>query len=93
MQQIEISEFSQKYQRDEFHPKSAENALGAIFPQVGEETKLQKARKVLHEVAKDEMDEQLQTFITESQYLIDSWLDDYERQLFDGLTLKQILKG
>ncbi len=76
-----------------FRSKSLGNSLNDIFPQPTEETKLQKAKRVLGEVVKDQTDEQLQTFITEAQYLIDSWLDDYERQLFDGLTLKQVLKG
>jgi len=34
-------------------------------------------------------DEDIEAYVTEFQYLIDGWLDDFERQAFDGQTLKQ----
>lgn len=73
--------------------KSLESTLNAIFPEPQEENKLQKARRILGETAQGQTDEQLQTFTTELQYLIDSWLDVYEKQIFDGPTLQQLLRG
>lgn len=36
-------------------------------------------------------DEELEAYVTEFQYLIDEWLDEFERQAFDGDTLRQAL--
>ena len=69
-----------------------ENTQSTIFPDNKEESKLLKARKILSEIAKDQSDEQLQVFLTDLQFLIDSWFDYYEQQIFEGATLKQLLK-
>lgn len=74
--------------------KSVEESLNALFPTHKVETKLQKARLVLgKEIASEVTDQQLEIFLTEVQFLLDSWLDSFEKQMFDGLTLKQILRG
>ncbi|MFA5933199.1 MAG: hypothetical protein WCV81_02945 [Microgenomates group bacterium] len=74
--------------------KSLEESLNTLFPTYKEETKLQKAKRVLGgEIVSEVTDEQLEIFLTEVQFLLDSWLDSFERTIFDGLTLKQILKG
>lgn len=36
-------------------------------------------------------EDELQTTITEFQYLIDIWLNDIERRLFNGKTLDELL--
>ena len=71
---------------------SLEDALNLMLPDSKEENKIQKARRILGEIAEDQSDDQIQTFITELQYLIDSWLDSFENQVFEGLTLKQLLR-
>lgn len=71
--------------------KSIDTALRTIFPGAAEETKLQRARRILQEVAQDVSDEQLEVFVTSLQCLIDSWLDCYEKEVFDGLTLREVL--
>ena len=73
--------------------KSLEEGLNALFPTHEEETKLQKARRVLGGISSEVTDEQLEVFLTEVQFLLDSWLDSFERKMFNGITLKQILKG
>jgi hypothetical protein len=37
-------------------------------------------------------DEELKTYITEFQTLLESWLEIFEKQLFENKTLKQLLK-
>ncbi len=72
--------------------KTLEKALSAIFtPQ--DEDKIVQARRILGEVANDTSDEQLGVFINETQYLLNSWFDIFERQIFNGLTLREVLKG
>ena len=71
---------------------SLETALKHIFPEKQDENKLQKARLIMGEAVKDLSDEELETFITEFQYLIEAWVDSFERQIFDNKTLKQLLE-
>lgn len=73
--------------------RTLDTALSSIFPTPAEETKVQKARMLLQEVAVNLTDEEVEIFITELQCLIESWFDVYEKQAFDGLTLEELLKG
>ncbi len=36
-------------------------------------------------------EDELQTTVTQLQYLVDIWLNEIERQLFDGKTLDELL--
>lgn len=63
----------------------------ALSPQ--EETRVVKARRILGETATVISDQDLQIFITELQYLINSWLDCYESEIFEGKTLRQVVHG
>ena len=72
--------------------KSLEETLNSILPNHQEETRIQKARRILEEVATDVTDEKLEIFLTEVQYLLDTWFDSFERDIFNGLTLKQVLR-
>jgi len=71
--------------------KTLENSF-YIFPESPEENKIQKARAVLGEITKDVPDEELAVYITQFQYLLDSWLDEYEKQTFNNLTLQELLR-
>lgn len=71
--------------------KTLENSF-YIFPESLEENKVQKARAMLGEIAKDVPDEEISVYITQFQYLLDSWLDIYEKQIFSNLTLQELLR-
>ena len=68
-----------------------ENALSAIFPQPTEENQIISARRKLGETAKTLTDEQIECMVTDFQYLIDTWLDEFECEVFGGKTLKNLL--
>ncbi len=70
---------------------SIEQALNAIFPQQAEENKISKTRRNLGETAKTLSDEQIECINAEFQFLIDTWLDEYEKDVFEGMTLKEII--
>lgn len=55
------------------------------------EKSILEAREILGESAKDMTDEQVFDLVTEMQYLADSWLEEYEREVFDGKTLIELL--
>ena len=37
-------------------------------------------------------DDELAVYLTQFQYLLDEWLDEYEQELFNGLTLRRLLQ-
>ncbi len=71
--------------------KTFENVLNNIFPDKQEETRIQKARLIMGDDVKHLSDEDLEVFLTEFQYLIDCWLDEYERRVFDNKTLRELI--
>ena len=71
--------------------KSLENSF-YIFPESPEENKVQKARAVLGDMVKEIPDEELAIYLTQFQYLLDSWLDIFEKQIFNNLTLGELLR-
>ncbi|QQS43876.1 hypothetical protein IPM65_07115 [Candidatus Roizmanbacteria bacterium] len=73
--------------------KAFDNALNNIFSQSDEVNKIARTRRLLGETADHLTEEQLKTIVTDFQFLIDTWLDAYEKELFDGVTLQNLLKG
>lgn len=67
------------------------NALGRIFASDQEQTRIQKIRSIMGDLVASRADEELETYATGFQHLIDEWLDEFERQAFDGQTLRQTL--
>ena len=70
-----------------------QDALGAIFPTVEHDSRLQQARRIMTDEIAEVSDQDLGTHLTELQYLIDSLMDDFERTVFEGMTLKQLMRG
>ena len=68
-----------------------ENALSAIFPLPTEENQIISTKRKLGETAKTLTDEQIECMVTDFQYLIDTWLDEFECEVFGGKTLKKLL--
>ena len=70
---------------------SLQNVLNRAFPKQSEENKFTRTRHLLGETAKTLSNEQLETSVTEFQFLIDTWLNEYEKDVFKGLTLKEVI--
>jgi hypothetical protein len=66
-------------------------ALQQIFSSPQEESRLQKARRIMGTSLESVVDEDLEAYLTEFQYLLDAWFDAFEQEMFDGLTLRQVL--
>lgn len=56
-----------------------------------EDINLETVRKVLGTTCKNMSDEQVQSLISSLQLLIDGWLDMYERSIFKGKTINELL--
>lgn len=71
--------------------QSIEAAVNNIFPLSSEENKTLRMRKALRNTAQSLSNEQIETITTQFQFLIDSWMDEFEKEVFSGLTLKEVL--
>lgn len=72
--------------------KTITRFLDELFPeQQREEKNIQKAKDTLGTLANQFSQEQLKETVTEIQFLVDSWLDDFERKTFKGQTLNELL--
>ncbi len=70
--------------------QAMDGALQQIF-RSAEQTKTHKARTIMGELVQGLNDEELEVCITEFQYLLHAWFDEFERMQFDGLTLKELI--
>jgi len=83
---------SQKNLSKSFNPQqSIEAVINGIFPLQSEENKTLRMRKALGESARSMTNEQVEIVEVEFQFLIDSWMDEYEHEIFGGKTLKEVL--
>ncbi len=69
------------------------HAAKSIFSQDMQDSVLLRTRKNLGEISKALSDDQVETIITEFQFLIGSWLDEYEKELFNGMTLREVVNN
>ena len=70
---------------------SLENVLSSILPSQTEENKTTRTRKHLGKIGHLVSDEQIECITAEFQFLINTWLDEYEREVFNGITLNEVL--
>lgn len=72
--------------------KTLKKSLDDLFPeQQYDERSIQKAKEILGKVAEEMSVDQLKDAVTEVQFLAESWLDDFERKIFKGMTLQELL--
>lgn len=71
---------------------SIKESLDTLFPeQQHEEKQIKKAKEILGTLSEEFTEVQLRDAITEIQFLTEYWLDDFERQIFHGVTLQELL--
>ena len=65
--------------------------LNQLFSDQNQEQKtIQEARSILGDSAKNLTDEQVYNLVNEIQFLVDSWLEEFERNIFNGKTLNEV---
>ncbi len=68
--------------------------LNQLFPeQKYEDKSVKQARAILGDLTRKFSAEELQQIMVLLQYLTESWLDRYERDLFNGKTLNELLNN
>jgi hypothetical protein len=71
---------------------STKLTLDQMFPeQKREEKRIKKAKEALGILAHEISRVELKRVVAEVEYLTEIWLDELERSIFDGLTLRELL--
>lgn len=71
---------------------SIRNSLESLFPeQQYDEKNIQSTKKILGSLADNFTSEQLRDIVSEVQYLTENCLDAFEKSIFEGITLKELL--
>ena len=71
---------------------SLEATLKTIFLTNKEEGRIQTARRIMGSEIAMLSDEELQVYLAEFQYLITAWVDEYEKSVFNGKTIREVLQ-
>ena len=72
--------------------QGAYDQINQLFNEQDQQEKtVQEARDILGESAKDLTDSEVYDMVNEVQYLVDTWLEEFERKTFDGKTLNELL--
>jgi hypothetical protein len=72
--------------------KSIERYLDDLFPEQKREDKtIKRTKEILGSLGNKMTEDQMQDVASEVQFLITTWLDEFERQIFNGQTLKELL--
>jgi len=67
-------------------------SIQELFPeQEYEEKNIQKTKQILGELANNFSKDDLRDVVAQVEYLAESWLDDFEREVFEGKTLNEVL--
>ena len=56
-----------------------------------EDKKIQQVKQTLGDIATTLSNDYLRDIATEVQFLSETWLDEFEREIFNGLTLNELL--
>lgn len=76
-----------------FNPQGAYDQINQFFSKENQQQKtVQEARDILGESAASLTDEEVYDLANEMQYLVDTWLEEFEKNIFDGKTLKDLLQ-
>lgn len=71
---------------------SITDALDAMFPEQKRQDKdLARIKEAFGELAKEFNEVELKEVATDVDFLVATWLDDFEKTLFDGQTLREVL--
>lgn len=77
---------------DQSQPLTTEESLNNLFPeQKYSDKRIKQAKEALGLLAFEFSESELNNLIFEVESLTEGWLDEYERQTFNGLTLQELL--
>ncbi len=68
-----------------------EKSLESIFPEDYQLNRINKARHTLGSLAENYTDTQIDIMVTDFEYLASTWLDLFEKSIFNGKSLKEVV--
>ncbi len=72
--------------------KKIADSLQDLFPeQAYDEKDIKKVKEILGTLSNEFTESELKDIIAQFQYLAESWLDNFEKEVFDGITLNEVL--
>lgn len=72
--------------------KTLRKSLDELFPeQEYEEKQIKRTKEVLGSAGEQLAEAQIRDIASEVKFLTSTWLDDFERSIFEGLTLQEML--
>ncbi len=75
-------------------PQGTYDKLNNFFSEQNKEQRdIAEAREILGDSVKDLTDSQVYDLVNEVQFLVDSWLEEFEKDVFDGKTLDEVIGG
>jgi len=81
----------QLFTNENYAKQTITQTLDVLFPEQERENKdIKETREILGTLSKEFDDTQIKDLIVEVQFLTESWLDDFERSIFKGLTLQEL---
>lgn len=77
------------------HPHTVlQNAFNEAFTSNLElDNNIGRIRRILGVTAITLSDEQIESIISEFQFLIGAWMDEFEKELFHGMTLQEVINS
>lgn len=72
-------------------PPSAKSIQDLFPEQEYEDKAIQRAKEILGASSKSFSKEELRDLVAQVEYLAETWLDDFERDIFKGRTLNELL--
>ncbi|MEP7167419.1 MAG: hypothetical protein ABI758_05570 [Candidatus Woesebacteria bacterium] len=72
--------------------RSQTNTFDELFPEQEIQGKdVQRTKEILGTLAKEFSEDEVQDIVSQIQCLTESWMDEFEREIFDERTLNQLL--
>ncbi len=92
MENLETLKIRENDTQDSTNPQGVYDQLNQIFSEQDQEGKtVLEAREILGDSAKDLTDAQVYDLVNGVQFLVYSWLEEYEKDVFDGKTLDELI--
>ena len=97
---MELSKNTKPELTSEYRSSNPHEASQGVYDQINnfyseqnqQEKIVQEAREVLGESSSNLSDEQIYDLVTEMQYLVDTWIEEFEKNVFEGKTLNEVLQ-
>ena len=75
---------------NEVNPRVLQS-LNSLFPEQQFDKQIRKVTQILGPIAQCYSNHEIHDLIIEVQFLCESWLDEYEKKIFNGMTLQEFV--